>query len=185
MSPSRHNPDPGPFAVDRLRASFEIAGGRRGGARGLLGLPSIRVPRGPRFLSGQSFKLAFGQKSAVNSGHFACEVRTITTEATVPVAVASSSEVFSLQVVANGNASDPVPFDALAVWVDFNYLGSLQLGSYSNPYKTLSNGVSALSKGGTIAFKANVQPSVSHETMTISKPMTLISVGGSATVGQK
>ena len=101
------------------------------------------------------------------------------------VAVASSSEVFSLQVVANGNASDPVPFDALAVWVDFNYLGSLQLGSYSNPYKTLSNGVSAVSKGGTIAFKAIVQPSISHETMTISKPMTLISVGGPATVGQK
>jgi hypothetical protein len=109
----------------------------------------------------------------------------VTTEATVPAAVASSSEVFSLQVVANGNASDPVPFDALAVWVDFNYLGSLQLGSYSNPYNALSNGVSAVSKGGTIAFKANVQPSVSHETMTISKPMTLISVGGPATVGQK
>lgn len=111
--------------------------------------------------------------------------KTITTEAKLPDVVASSSEVFSLQVVANGIASDPVPFDALAVWVDFNYTGSPQLGSYTNPYKTLSNGVNAVTKGGTIAFKANVQPSISHETMTISKPMTLISVGGPATVGQK
>ncbi|HZR21838.1 MAG TPA: hypothetical protein VFE51_31435 [Verrucomicrobiae bacterium] len=108
----------------------------------------------------------------------------VTTEATVPAAVADSSEALSLQVIANGIASDPVTFNE-PIWVDFNYSGSLQLGTYSNPYTTLSNGVSAVSKRGTIAFKANVQPSVSHETMTISKPMALISVGGPATVGRK
>jgi len=111
--------------------------------------------------------------------------RVVTTEAKVPEAVSDSPGTYSLQVVANGNASDPFAFVEPAVWVDFNYKGIMELGTYLNPYKTLSNGVSAVSKGGTIGFKAIVQPSISHETMTISKPMTLISVGGPATVGQK
>jgi hypothetical protein len=103
----------------------------------------------------------------------------VTTECTVPVGAGN----YSLQVVANGNASDPVTFYQ-PVWVDFNYHGSPQGGTYVNPFESMAQGVSAVSSGATIAFKANVQPSVSHETMTISKPMTLISVGGPATVGQ-
>ena len=111
---------------------------------------------------------------------------TVTTETTVPAAAASSTGTYTLQVIANGISSDPVTFyGPFVVWVDFSYGGSPQLGTYSNPYQTLSNAVSVVSSGGTIAFKANIQPSVSHETMTISKSMNLISVGGPATVGQK
>lgn len=110
--------------------------------------------------------------------------RVVTTEAKIPKSVTDSPGTYSLQIVANGNASDPFGF-VEPVWVDFNYKGVLELGTFSNPYKALSNGVSAVSKGETIGFKSYVQPSISHETMTISKPMTLFSAGGPATVGQK
>ena len=84
-----------------------------------------------------------------------------------------------MQAVANGIASDPVSFVG-PVWVDFNFSFPLHLGTYAFPYNTLAQGVSAVQTGGTIAFK----PGSSSETMTISKPMTLVAVGGAATIGQ-
>jgi hypothetical protein len=105
----------------------------------------------------------------------------VSTEFTLPSYLPPG--IYSLVVIANGISSDPVTLDAY-VWVDFNYRGGLQSGTYPYPYKTLTQGVAAVSSGGTIAFNANVQPSLSHETITISTPMTLISVGGSTTIGQ-
>lgn len=103
----------------------------------------------------------------------------VTTEVTVPGTVFDFPGTFSLQVVANGIASDPVTFYG-PVWVDFNYSGfPFQLGWYSYPYNTLAQGVSAVVSGGTIVIKS----SNSHETMTISKPMTITSVYGPSTVG--
>jgi hypothetical protein len=107
----------------------------------------------------------------------------VTTEVMLPSNIHDAPGKYSLAVIANGIASDPVTFYG-PVWVDFNFTGILQFGTYSFPFMALSNGVPAVASGGTIAFKANVQPSVSPETMTISKPMTLISVGGPATIGQ-
>ena len=86
--------------------------------------------------------------------------------------------VYSLEVVANGISSDPVAFYT-PVWVDFNFAGIFQFGSYTFPYQTLAGGVSAVNTGGTIAIK----PGASHETMTISKPMTITAIGGPATIG--
>ena len=87
--------------------------------------------------------------------------------------------ISSLAVVANGNASDPVAF-AGPVFVDFNYTGPTQDGSYNAPFKTLARGTNAVSNGGIIIIKT---AGSSAETMTISKPMTIISVGGAATIG--
>jgi hypothetical protein len=109
----------------------------------------------------------------------------VTTESTMPAAVADSPGTYSIQIVANGIASDPVTFFGSLVWVDFNFKNSPQLGTYPNPFQTLAQGVAAVPNGETIAFKAIVQPSASQETMTISKPMNLIAVGGPATIGQK
>lgn len=104
----------------------------------------------------------------------------VTTEATLPATVFYGFPgIYSLQVVANGIASDPVTFYG-PVWVDFNYMGVFQFGIYGAPYNTLAEGVSMVASGGTIAVK----PGLSHETMTISKPMMIISVGGPATIGQ-
>ena len=86
---------------------------------------------------------------------------------------------YSLQVVANGIASDPVTFFG-QVWVDFNYTGSIQDGRILSPYKTLASGVSAAPVNGVVAIKSGL----SHETPVLSKPMSLIAVGGAATIGR-
>ncbi len=104
--------------------------------------------------------------------------RVVTTEFTLPSNLSTFPASYSLVVVANGIASDPVTFYG-PVWVDFNYTGAFQFGTYTFPYPTLAQGVSAVVSGGTIAIK----PGASHETMTISKPMTITAIGGAATIG--
>ena len=69
-------------------------------------------------------------------------------------------------------------------WVDFNYsIFSPQLGTFANPYSTLTEGVSGLPYG-TPTNTIYIKPGNSPETMTISKPMTITAVGGAATVGK-
>jgi hypothetical protein len=104
--------------------------------------------------------------------------KVVTTEVTLPSAVFSGPGTFSLQVIANGIASDPLTFYG-PVWVDFTYGGSVQNGTYNTPFNKLAKGVSAVVSGGTIAIK----PGSSSETPTISKPMNIVAVGGAATVG--
>jgi hypothetical protein len=111
----------------------------------------------------------------------------VTTEFTVPGIVPSGS--YSLQVIANGIASDPVSFTYNGpVWVDFTFSFVLEDGSYAFPFGTLAQGTNGVTSGGTIAIKgqyidATLSPAVSHETMTINKPMTITAVGGAATIG--
>jgi len=101
----------------------------------------------------------------------------VSTEFTVPV----SGGTFSLAVIANGIASDPVTFYG-PVWVDFNYsTNSPQIGTFSNPYSTLAQGISAVAVGGTITIKGN---GTSSETPTITKAMMIVAVGGTATIGE-
>ena len=104
----------------------------------------------------------------------------VTTEFQVSPTVPAGN--YSLVVVANGNASDPVSFTApVSTWVDFNYNGSTQNGSYTTPFATLAEGVSAVPTGLTIWIKT---AGISHETMTISKPMTIRAYNGAATIGE-
>jgi hypothetical protein len=110
----------------------------------------------------------------------------VSTEVVLPGNVFSGGGVvYSLQVVVNGIASNPVAFYG-PVWVDFNYNSVLQNGTFPYPFFTLPQGVSAVSSGGTIAINAGTQPSTGHVTVpyTISKPMTMISVYGPSTIGQ-
>jgi hypothetical protein len=88
--------------------------------------------------------------------------------------------VYSLVVVANGISSDPVTFYG-PVWVDFNYLGTFQFGTYNLPYKRLTNGVSAVASGGRISIKT---AGSSAETMRLTKAITLVSPSGTATIGR-
>jgi hypothetical protein len=104
--------------------------------------------------------------------------RVVSTRFTVPVSVPPGQ--YSLVVVANGISSNPVSFSG-PVWVDFNYGGALQFGSFNFPYKTLAQGVSAVPSGGTIKIKT---AGSTAETMTISNAMTIVAVGGPATIGQ-
>jgi subtilase family serine protease len=67
------------------------------------------------------------------------------------------------------------------VFVDFNYAGSVENGTYDYPFKTLAEGVNAVNARGTIFIKT---AGVSSETMTISKPMHLTASDGAATIGR-
>ena len=105
--------------------------------------------------------------------------RVVSTQFSVPTGLGTG--LYSLVVVANGIGSDPVPF-AGPVWVDFNYGGTIQAGTYVFPYPTLAQGVSAVPAGGSIKLKT---AGTSPERLTISKPTTIIAVGGPATIGQQ
>ena len=105
--------------------------------------------------------------------------RLVSTECALPALVNSAPANYSLQIVANGIASDPISFQG-PVWVDVNYGGATQNGSFSNPYKTVVQGTNAVTTYGAIFMK----PGTSHETMTISKPMMITAVGGTAIIGQ-
>ena len=89
---------------------------------------------------------------------------------------------YSLSVIANGIASDPINF-AGPVWVDFNFTGTPESGTFSNPYKTLAGGTNAISAGGTLVLKG---PATKNGPITkLSKPMTIISIGGTVTLGNQ
>jgi subtilase family serine protease len=65
-------------------------------------------------------------------------------------------------------------------WVDYNYTGSTQNGTYDHPYKTLAQGVSAVSASGNVWFKT---AGSKVETMTITKALTIHALQGPVTVG--
>ena len=85
---------------------------------------------------------------------------------------------FLLQVVANGNLSDPV-FVTGPVWVDFNASDALQLGTYELPYTTLTNGMAHVNNGGTIFVK----PGTTSTPINTSKPMEIRAIGGQVNIG--
>jgi hypothetical protein len=66
------------------------------------------------------------------------------------------------------------------VWVDFNYDGSSQSGTFANPYTTLAQGTNAVADGGNIWIRT---AGSSAETMTISKPMKINAYNGAASIG--
>ena len=103
----------------------------------------------------------------------------VTTECDLPANIFNGPGTYSIQAVANGIASDPATFYG-PVWVDFGFNFPTMTGTYALPYNTLALGISAVTSGGTILIK----PGLSHETMTISKPMTISAVGGTAIIGQ-
>lgn len=67
------------------------------------------------------------------------------------------------------------------VFVDFNYTGTTNNGTWDYPFHTLAQGTGAVSNGGTIFI---INGGSSAETMTISKPMQITAENGAATVGK-
>ena len=103
----------------------------------------------------------------------------VSTECALPGQVYNNPGAYSMQVVANGISSDAVGFPG-PIWVDFNFVGNPKIGTYYNPFNTLAQGVNSVATGAEIYVK----PGLSHETMTISKAMTITAIGGIAVIGQ-
>jgi hypothetical protein len=102
----------------------------------------------------------------------------VTTDFRLPATLTSGQ--FSLVVIANGFSSDPLSFTP-PVWVDFNYAGTTQLGTYEFPFQRLTNGVTAVPAGGSIFIKTSGH---SAETMRVGKAMRVFAPNGLATVGR-
>lgn len=66
------------------------------------------------------------------------------------------------------------------VWVDFNYAGATELGTFGFPYNTLAEGLNAVAYNGTLKLKAGSR----NETATITRKMSLEAYGGPVTIGQ-
>jgi subtilisin family serine protease len=66
------------------------------------------------------------------------------------------------------------------VWVDFNYTGSPNSGTYANPYKTMAQATNGVASGGTVWIRT---PGSTSATMTISKSLTLRAYEGPGTIG--
>ena len=105
----------------------------------------------------------------------------VSTKFILPVNVfLNGAQSYSLEAVANGIASHPVTFYG-PVWVDLNNPFPFQFGTFDFPYHTLAQGTNAVPSTGTINFKtAGSIPSP----MTLTKPMTIVAVGGPVTIGQ-
>ena len=104
-----------------------------------------------------------------------------TAQFTLPQRVLTNGPVsYSTVAVANGIASEPISFRG-PLWVDFNYAGSIQNGTFSSPYKTLTNGISAVPTNGTIFCKG---PASHRETPRITKPVSIVAYGGTVTIGR-
>lgn len=107
----------------------------------------------------------------------------VSTEFTLPPTIAEGGGgTYSLVVVANGISSDPVTF-AGPVWVDFvNYGVPFQFGTKSFPYRTLAQGITAVSPTGTILMRGPATSPASFVTPPITKAVTILSIGGASTV---
>ena len=66
------------------------------------------------------------------------------------------------------------------VWVDFNYTGASQIGTFNAPYSTLAQATSAVEAGGNIWIRT---AGTSSGAVTITKPLTLHAYNGAATIG--
>jgi hypothetical protein len=131
-----------------------------------------------------SGNVSYGSTYNWSSTGVATGNQVVTTEANLSTAAFQFGGAYSIQIVANGIASDPVSFYG-PTWVDFvNYNIFLENGWFDFPYSTLSQGVSAVPSGGTIAIDASSSPSTGHESVpyTISTPSTIISVYGPSTI---
>jgi M6 family metalloprotease-like protein len=64
-------------------------------------------------------------------------------------------------------------------WVDFNYAGVEELGTFDLPFDTFAEGLVQVSRGGTLHIKSGQ----STETAHITKPMHIQAYGGPVTIG--
>ena len=131
-----------------------------------------------RFIDG-SGNIQYGRTYNWSSTGVQTGSQLVSTECVMPGSVYAGPGAFTIQVVANGIASDPVGFPGL-IWVDFSYKLNPQLGTYSSPFGTMVQGTSAVASGAAIFLK----PGASLETMAISKPMTITAVGGWGIIGR-
>lgn len=70
----------------------------------------------------------------------------------------------------------------LTVWADFAHNGT-EDGKFHTPFDTLTEAIAAVPAGGVVKIKGDTAVSETAELLTLTKPMTLESIGGKITIG--
>lgn len=65
-------------------------------------------------------------------------------------------------------------------WVDFNYQGDTERGTFDQPHNTLVEGLNTVGHGGTLKIKTGAR----NETALISKKLVIEAYGGPVTIGR-
>ncbi len=133
-------------------------------------------------------QVRFGRTFFWSSTGVATGSTEVSTEFTIPAVDFEGGPggpgIYTLQVIANGIASDPVSF-AGPLWVDFNYNG-IQRGSFAAPFKTLQAALNAAPSypvtGCTIRIKGPASTSLTLAPTSVA--VTIVASGGPVTIGQ-
>jgi len=79
-------------------------------------------------------------------------------------------------------AIDGTFFDSI-MWADFGQEAAIELGTFCEPFNTLSEATDAVESGGTVTIKGDSAVTTSHEApLTLSKAMTVVAEGGSVVI---
>jgi hypothetical protein len=108
------------------------------------------------------------------------QIRTVLTGTALDVNPVGVDRDTGYGIVMAYPALQVVSFPPNNVWVDFNYSGSPQSGTFANPYSTLAQGTNAVASGGNIWIRS---AGSSAETMSIAKPMKINTYNSTATIG--
>jgi len=99
------------------------------------------------------------------------------------VPIGQANEAHNAQVITETSRSRET-FRLLDIWVDFGYGGLFEFGTFTQPYNTVIEGVSAITLSidqvlPTLYIKAGAR----RETLTINKRMRLQACGGTVRIG--
>ncbi|MCE5228030.1 C1 family peptidase [bacterium] len=153
---------------------FNVAPGSPTGSLTVTINPPAAVSAGAMWRRvGQSTWRASGStESGIAAGGYTVEFKQTpgwNTAASAPVTVTSG-----------GSASASGTYTQMSVvWIDFGF-GGTEYGTQTDPYCLLDHGINAVTSGGLIYLK----PGTSSQTLRITKPLRLESVGGTATIGR-
>ena len=78
-------------------------------------------------------------------------------------------------------STETVP-SPLKVWGDFSNAAT-EDGSYTNPYNTVIEAITAVASGGIVNLKGDTADSTTAEILTLDKAMTLNAINGTVSLG--
>jgi hypothetical protein len=104
----------------------------------------------------------------------------LSTEFSATNSLLTPGVLYSLEVVANGIASAPIPFPS-PIWVDPNNLSIIRFGTYAFPYKFLSDGINAAGAGGGLVY-IRAGRTVENLTIATTNLLDIHTLGGAAII---
>jgi hypothetical protein len=88
------------------------------------------------------------------------------------------------EITAGTNPNDRLSYPRSdEVWINFAYTTDFELGTFSQPFNSLTEGIVSVNASGTVRIKGDTGVTSTDETPRITKPMRIEAVGGTVTIG--